>query len=149
VVLTIDEYEALRLGDFEGLNHEKAAEKMGISRQTFGRIIESAHHKVADALVNARALRIRGGDIEIGSYRLYFCPQCGYSWFPERSEEEPRYCEVCGASGVCRSREISWPSMGSTVIDISLVFCQSFAVILWWKWWCLPFPLALPLRQSQ
>ena len=51
IVLTPDELEALRLADLEGMYQEKAAENMGISRQTFGRIIESAHKKVAEALI--------------------------------------------------------------------------------------------------
>ena len=54
--LTFDELEAVRLGDLEGMYQEKAAEQMKISRQTFGRIIESAHKKIADALVNGKAL---------------------------------------------------------------------------------------------
>jgi uncharacterized protein len=61
IVLTPDELEALRLADLEGMYQEKAAENMGISRQTFGRIIESAHKKVAEALIKGKALRIEGG----------------------------------------------------------------------------------------
>jgi len=63
--LTFDELEAIRLADLEGMYQEKAAEKMNISRQTFGRIIESAHKKIADALVNGKALSIEGGTIEL------------------------------------------------------------------------------------
>ena len=65
VMLTIDEFEAVRLADLEGLYQEQAAQKMGISRQTFGRIIESAHQKIADALVNVKAIHIAGGQIEV------------------------------------------------------------------------------------
>ncbi len=65
VNLTYDELEAIRLADLEGMYQEKAAEKMNISRQTFGRIIESAHKKIADALVNGKALSIEGGIIEL------------------------------------------------------------------------------------
>ena len=61
VRLSADELEALRLGDLEGLYHEEAAGKMGVSRQTFGRIIEGARRKVAGALVDGKALRIEGG----------------------------------------------------------------------------------------
>lgn len=64
VKLTFDELEAIRLADMEGLYQEKAAEMMNISRQTFGRIIESARKKIADALVNGKALSIEGGIIE-------------------------------------------------------------------------------------
>ena len=62
--LTFDELEAIRLADLEGMYQEKAAQEMNISRQTFGRIIESAHKKIADALVNGKALSIDGGNIE-------------------------------------------------------------------------------------
>ncbi len=65
VNLTFDELEAIRLADFEGLYQEQAAQKMNISRQTFGRIIESAHKKIADALVNGKALSIEGGPFEL------------------------------------------------------------------------------------
>ena len=65
VNLTFDELEAVRLADLESLYQEQAAEKMNVSRQTFGRIIESAHRKIADALVNGKALSIEGGTIEI------------------------------------------------------------------------------------
>ena len=59
--LTIDEFEAIRLADLEGLYQEDAAKKMGISRQTFGNIITTAHKKIGDAIVNGKALRIEGG----------------------------------------------------------------------------------------
>lgn len=62
VVLSLDEFEALRLADYEGLYQEAAALRMGISRQTFGRIVESARKKVADALVNGKVLRVEGGN---------------------------------------------------------------------------------------
>ena len=65
VLLTVDEFEAVRLADFEGLYQEDAAQKMNVSRQTFGRIIDSAHKKIADALVNGKALLIEGGPYEL------------------------------------------------------------------------------------
>jgi predicted DNA-binding protein (UPF0251 family) len=65
VVLTVDEFEAIRLTDLEGLYQADAAEKMSVSRQTLGRILESAHKKIADALVHGKALRIEGGSIEV------------------------------------------------------------------------------------
>jgi len=62
VRLSIDEYEAIRLSDLERLYHAYAAKKMKVSRPTFSRIIASAHRKIADALVNVKAIRIGGGD---------------------------------------------------------------------------------------
>ncbi len=61
ICLGLDELEALRLADKEGLYQEAAAMRMGVSRQTFGRIVEAARRKVATALVEGKALRIGGG----------------------------------------------------------------------------------------
>lgn len=65
VVLSLDEFEAIRLADFERLYQEDAAIKMNISRQTFGRIIESAHKKIADILISGKALKIEGGEVAV------------------------------------------------------------------------------------
>ncbi|HTZ11275.1 MAG TPA: DUF134 domain-containing protein [Candidatus Margulisiibacteriota bacterium] len=64
VNLTLDELEAVKLADFDGLYQEDAAKKMNISRQTFGNIIARAHKKIADVLLHAKALRIEGGAVE-------------------------------------------------------------------------------------
>ena len=56
--LDMDELETVRLADYEGMYHEDAAVKMNISRATFGRILNNARHKVADAIVNGKALKI-------------------------------------------------------------------------------------------
>jgi len=64
-VLTMDEFEALRLKDFEGLEQEEAAKKMGISQPTFNRILSSARGKISDALVNCKLIRIEGGNYEV------------------------------------------------------------------------------------
>jgi predicted DNA-binding protein (UPF0251 family) len=58
VTLTIDELEALRLADYEGLYHEEAAKQMNISRATFGRILDGARHKTAGAILHGNALKI-------------------------------------------------------------------------------------------
>ncbi len=58
VTLNADELEAIRLADHEGLYHEEAATKMRISRATFGRILEDARKKVAEALVQGKALKM-------------------------------------------------------------------------------------------
>ncbi len=59
VFLELDELEALRLADFEGLSQEQAAERMGISRPTFGRIVEAARRKSTDALIHGKAILIQ------------------------------------------------------------------------------------------
>jgi len=65
VTLTLDEVEALRLADLNGLYQEQAAKQMKISRPTFSRIVEEARRKVADALIHGKALRLEGGIVRI------------------------------------------------------------------------------------
>jgi uncharacterized protein len=65
IVLNLDEFEAIRLADYEQLYQEEAATEMNVSRQTFGRIIESAHKKIADVLLNGKALKIEGGEVNL------------------------------------------------------------------------------------
>ena len=65
VCLGVDELEAMRLADWEGLSQEQAAERMNVSRATFGRIVAQARKNIADALVHGKAIRIEGGSVEI------------------------------------------------------------------------------------
>lgn len=64
VVLTLDEYEALRLADYEGLKQEEVAEKLNVSRPTVSRILEKARRTVATALVEGKTLVIEGGPVQ-------------------------------------------------------------------------------------
>jgi len=63
VIVTLDELEALRLADLNGMYQEQAAEQMKISRPTFARIVEAARKKVAEALIQGKSLRLEGGPI--------------------------------------------------------------------------------------
>ncbi len=69
VVLSLDEFEAIRLADLDDHYHEQAGGQMGVSRATFSRIVDSAHRKIADALVHGKALRIEGGVVQLESPR--------------------------------------------------------------------------------
>ena len=73
-VMGHDEMEAMRLKDLEGLDQEEAARSMDVSQPTFHRLIQAAHRKVADALVNGKSLRIEGGNIHFTEQSL---PPCG------------------------------------------------------------------------
>ena len=64
-VLTVDELEAVRLKDFEGLGQEECAKKMSISQPTFHRLITAARKKLADAVVNGKSIKIEGGNYKI------------------------------------------------------------------------------------
>jgi len=88
IVLALDEFEAIRLADLEGLYHEQAAVRMNVSRQTLGRILESARRKVAGALVTGKALRIEGGPVVRGKGKPFRCPRCSLEW--EGLERCPR-----------------------------------------------------------
>jgi len=103
VVLTVDEFEAIRLADLEGLYQEQAAEKMNVSRQTFGRIIESAHKKVADALVGGKALKIEGGEFEMASMRKFRCYDCQHSWELPYGTGRPGNCPSCKSDNIRRA----------------------------------------------
>ena len=70
VRLSIEEAEAIRLKDMEKLEQETCAEKMNISRATFQRVLGAARQKIADALLNGKAIRIEGGNYEIEMRRL-------------------------------------------------------------------------------
>ncbi len=63
VTLTLDEYEAIRLCDYEGLEHAEAAELMNISRPTFTRLIEKARNKIATAIIEGKAITVDGGNV--------------------------------------------------------------------------------------
>ena len=70
-VLQVDELEAIRLKDLEELEQEKAASKMGISQPTFHRVLLDARKKVADALVNGKIIRVRGGNFKFVGRRRF------------------------------------------------------------------------------
>ena len=68
IELAMDEFEAIRLADFRGLEQEKAAESMHISQQTFSRILKRAHKTIADAIVQGKIIKIQGGHYVISSH---------------------------------------------------------------------------------
>jgi predicted DNA-binding protein (UPF0251 family) len=97
VVVTLDEFEAVRLADLEELYQERAAERMGVSRPTFSRIIDSAHRKIAEALVSGKSLRIEGGSVRVSASERPRCSRCG--------RESPRACECpyCRGEGSAKA----------------------------------------------
>ena len=102
VVLTIDEFEALRLADLQALSHEQAAAKMKISRATFGRIIEKARKTVVDAIVNGKAIRIEGGNYRMGKMFEFQCKSCNRSWQFSAAAGEKKDCPHCKRRGWSR-----------------------------------------------
>jgi len=78
-ILLIEELEAIRLKDLDGMEQEDCADKMEVSRQTFQRILNVAREKIADSLINGKAIRIEGGN-----FTRNICPvkclDCGKQW---------------------------------------------------------------------
>jgi len=105
IILTMDEFEAIRLADFAGLYHERAAERMNVSRQTFGRIIEAARSKVARMLIEGLALRIEGGEVEMAEKRTFQCEQCRHKWDVPYGTGRPEKCPACQSTMISRVAE--------------------------------------------
>jgi len=104
ISLTLDELEAVRLADLEGLYQEDAALRMGVSRQTFGNIIRSAHGKVADALVNAKALKIAGGVVQFGAQH-FRCGRCRKRWTTGSDSKQADICPKCHENGIPENKK--------------------------------------------
>ena len=97
VRLTIDQMEAIRLADLEGLSHEEAGQKMGVSRATFGRIVQRARHVVAEALIHGKAILLEGGNYQVRQGpRNFVCQECGHRWESACGAGRPNQCPACG-----------------------------------------------------
>jgi predicted DNA-binding protein (UPF0251 family) len=96
VQLSVEELESVRLSDLEGLEQEEAAQRMGISRRALWDDLQSARRKIADALVNGKAIEIGGGDYTVA--RSYACPGCRAEW--SSSGQGPERCPQCGRAEV-------------------------------------------------
>jgi predicted DNA-binding protein (UPF0251 family) len=105
IVLAVDEMEAIRLADLEGMYQEQAAQQMNISRQTFGRVIESARRKVARALCRGQALRIEGGTVEVVAMRRFQCYECQHVWELPHGTGRPQECPKCAGTNIHRAAE--------------------------------------------
>jgi predicted DNA-binding protein (UPF0251 family) len=126
-ILTVDEYEAIRLKDLEGLEQEECAKKMNISQPTFHRLVLSARKKISDAIVNGKAIKIQGGNFKMAMPRgrglgrgfggrgrggkfaagpngNCICPKCGYKELHQTGV--PCYQKKCPKCGSPMTREI-------------------------------------------
>lgn len=97
VPLSLEEIEAIRLRDHEGLEQEECARRMRISRPTFHRVLAAAREKIADALITGKAIRIEGGNFAMSRYR-FRCGQDGHEWnvpFEDIVGGTPLVCPRC------------------------------------------------------
>ncbi len=101
VRLTVEEAEAIRLKDLEGLEQEECAQRMNVSRTTFARVLSSARQKMADALLNGKAIRIEGGNFQMTLQR-FRCNR-GHEWdvpFEVMINAPPQFCPTCNTPGI-------------------------------------------------
>jgi predicted DNA-binding protein (UPF0251 family)/DNA-directed RNA polymerase subunit RPC12/RpoP len=105
VVLNVDEFEAIRLVDYESLDQEEAAKRLGVSRPTCARIVEDAHKKIAEAITQGKAIQIEGGKFVL-LRNLMRCSDCGQVWETvienekedaSKENEETLQCPQCSS----------------------------------------------------
>ncbi|WDV46979.1 DUF134 domain-containing protein [Clostridiaceae bacterium M8S5] len=107
-ILKIEEYESIRLKDYEGLDQEACAKRMNVSRQTFQRIYAEAKRKVADSLINGKAILIKGGNYTQNICTIK-CQECDHTWeirVEDLNDIESNNCPECGSSQInCKYKE--------------------------------------------
>jgi predicted DNA-binding protein (UPF0251 family) len=107
VRLTVDEREAIRLSDLIGLSHEEAGHRMGVSRATFGRIIQRARKAIADAIINGKAINVEGGKYKlIETPRIFNCLDCEYQWEEPCGSGRPHRCPQCESKDFQRENSL-------------------------------------------
>jgi len=101
VILSLEEAEAIRLKDLEGLDQEQSAQKMNISRPTFQRVLKAARQKIAEALLRGKAIRIEGGTYEM-AWQRFRCGN-GHQWdvpLELMAGGPPRFCPTCNTVAI-------------------------------------------------
>ena len=78
IIMTVEEYETIRLIDLEGMMQEECADRMNVARTTVQRIYNDARKKLAESLVDGKTLRIEGGDYKLcdENAQMFGCPRC-------------------------------------------------------------------------
>ncbi len=97
IKISLDEYESIRLADNEGYDHNFAAEKIGVSRSVFSRLVKSARAKIAKALVDGYEILIEGGEYHFEKV-IYRCNDCYAIMEVDVGTVSPRNCTNCGSN---------------------------------------------------
>ena len=124
VNLLYEEYEALRLSDYDKLNHQQASIMMGVSRPTFTRIYASALQKVATAMVEGRQISIEGGKVYFDS-DWYQCNGCGCNFNNPQKDKAIQNCPLCGHLQIERFDFQYETENGNTKFCESLCVCPN------------------------
>lgn len=99
VFLQLEEYEAIRLCDYEMLNHHQASVIMNVSRPTLTRIYSKARQKLAEALILGKQIIIEGGKIYFDS-EWYSCKMCGSYFNNPEKQKEITECPLCMSNNI-------------------------------------------------
>jgi hypothetical protein len=102
VILTVSEFEAMRLKHYVKLNQKEAADAMGISQPTFSRILDKAHEKATQAFIEGKSIRVSGGNINYKeSFIGYGCLNCSKEWEDEKASKDRKVnCPNCNSKNV-------------------------------------------------
>lgn len=104
IILKVEELEAMRLKDIEGLTQQESADKMGVSRQTFQNIIDKGRKKVAIALTEGKAIHINGGNYAFNFCKLK-CESCNETYDINYMRDK-KTCPVCNSEQVvCKNKK--------------------------------------------
>jgi len=96
IVINFEEYEAIRLSDYELFGQHEASRMMDVSRPTFARIYESARRKIASAFIQGKAIVFEGGKVYFDS-EWFSCKSCG-CWFNHLDKDtDANECALCGS----------------------------------------------------
>ena len=112
VTLLYEEYETLRLCDYDMLNHNQASEIMSVSRPTYTRIYAAARQKVAKAFVEGRQIAINGGKVYFDS-DWYHCATCRCFFNNPEKEIAVESCPLCGSQQICPKCHVVMKREGS------------------------------------
>ena len=99
ITLLFEEYEALRLSDYEGIAQQESADRMEISRPTFSRIYDQARQKLARALVEGLTVLIEGGNVSFDEV-WFKCKACNTAFCPPERQNKVIDCPVCRSSNI-------------------------------------------------
>ena len=103
VIITLEEFEAIKLVDYENQSQRKAAESMEVSQATLNRVLKSGRNKIANGLVNGYAIILEGGK-NVLPCRIVKCESCSHQWSP-KEQGFPKNCPICKSEDIIRIHE--------------------------------------------
>jgi predicted DNA-binding protein (UPF0251 family) len=101
--LHYEEYEAIKLADYDLMNHLAASQLMGVSRATFARVYESARRKIARALVETREIRSVFGNASLDQ-SWFLCEDCK-ARFNIPDKDSGQQCPLCKSANIHSIKE--------------------------------------------